>query len=189
MGTDKSAYLKGQLLTAMPGLNDPNFSKTVTCICEHSHEGAVGIIVNRQHPFLTGKEIFEELKIDCTNEAKSIPIHIGGPVHIGEIFVLHGPPFSWEGCIMITPSLAMSNTKDILESIAQRGEPRSFIIALGCAGWAQNQLEMEIKRNSWLTCPASPNLVFEITVESRWEATMKNMGIDPLLISDQAGQA
>jgi len=189
METDQPTYFKGHLLTAMPALNDPNFSKTVTCICEHSDEGAVGIIVNRQHPFLTGKEVFEELKIDCADEAKSIPIHIGGPVHIGEVFILHGSPFSWEGCIMITPSLAMSNTKDILESIAQGREPRSFIIALGCAGWAQNQLEMEIKKNSWLTCPVSSSLVFEISVESRWEATMKSMGIDPLLISNKAGQA
>lgn len=189
MDINTPAYLKGHLLTAMPALNDPNFSKTVTCICEHSDEGAVGLIINRQHPFLTGKEVFEELKIEISGDATSIPIHIGGPVHIGEIFILHGPPFIWEACVMITPWLAMSNTKDILESIAQRRGPQSFIIALGCAGWAQNQLEMEIKRNSWLTCPVTSGLIFKTSVESIWEATMKSMGVDPMLISDQAGQA
>lgn len=189
METDQPIYLKGQLLTAMPGLNDPNFSKTVTCICEHTEEGAVGIIVNRRHPFLTAKEIFEELNIEYNDDTASIPIHVGGPVHIREIFVLHGPPFAWKGCVVVTPSLAMSNTRDILESIARKREPQSFIIALGCAGWAQNQLEMEIKGNAWLTCPILPSLVFDISVESRWDETMKNMGIDPLLISDKAGQA
>jgi len=90
---------------------------------------------------------------------------------------------------MITPWLAMSNTKDILESIAQRRGPQSFIIALGCAGWAPDQLEMEIKRNSWLTCPVTSGLIFETSMESIWEATMKSIGVDPMLISDQAGQA
>lgn len=189
MDINTPAYLKGHLLTAMPALNDPNFSKTVTCICEHSDEGAVGLIINRQHPFLTGKEVFEELKIEISGDATSIPIHIGGPVHIGEIFILHGPPFIWEACVMIAPWLAMSNTKDILEAIAQKRGPQSYIIALGCAGWAQNQLETEIKRNSWLTCPVSSNLIFETSMESIWEATMKSVGVDPMLISDQAGQA
>ena len=90
---------------------------------------------------------------------------------------------------MVTPWLAMSNTRDILESIALKKGPGSFIIALGCAGWAPNQLETEIKRNSWLTCPVTSDLVFETTVESTWEVTMKSMGIDPMLISDRAGQA
>ena len=186
---EPQVYLKGHLLTAMPALNDPNFSKTVTCICEHSDDGAVGLTINRKHPFLKAKDVFEELGIESEGDTGSIPIHIGGPVHIGEIFILHGPPFSWIGCAMITPWLAMSNTRDILESIALKRGPESFIIALGCAGWAPNQLEMEIKRNSWLTCPVTSDLIFKTAVESTWEVTMKSMGIDPMLISDQAGQA
>jgi putative transcriptional regulator len=189
METDDGAYLNGQLLTAMPGLADDNFSRTVTCICKHSEEGAVGIVVNRQHPILKGEDIFKELEIDFTDSARSIPIHIGGPVNMWEVFVLHGPPFEWNGCVMINPTLAISNTKDILEAIAQNKEPRLFIIALGYAGWGNNQLEMEIKKNVWLTCPFSVDLVFKLPVESIWEETMKSMGIDPLLISDSAGRA
>ena len=118
MEDKEKVVLKGQMLMAMPGLVDPNFLKTVTCICEHSEAGALGIIINRIHPFFSAKEIFKELGIEHTKEAESIPVHIGGPVHIGEIFILHGPPFDWEGCVKITPTLALSNTKDILEAIA-----------------------------------------------------------------------
>ena len=189
MDDNNSVYLKGQLLMAMPGLADPNFSHTVTCICEHSHEGAVGIIVNRRHPFLSCEEVFNELGIDYSINAKSVPVHIGGPVHTGEIFVLHGPPFDWNGCLEITPALGLSNTQDILEAIAEGRDVASFIIALGCAGWGQAQLDVEIKANTWLTCPASNDLIFKVPVESRWEEALKGMGINPLLLSNSAGRA
>ena len=181
--------LKGQFLMAMPGLADPNFVQTVTCICEHTPSGAVGVVVNRVHPFLSGKEVFDELKMEYISEAASLPIYIGGPVHVGEIFVLHGPPFDWQGTMMITPSMAMSNTRDILSAIVLGNGPESFMIALGCAGWGLGQLEAEIKQNVWLTCPISDKIVFDIPVESRWNETMKMMGIDPILLSDTAGHA
>ncbi len=189
MENTNPVFLKAQMLIAMPALADPNFSHSVTCICEHSGAGAVGIIINRLHPFLSGKEVFDELKIDCSPDMESIPIHIGGPVHMGEVFVLHGPPFDWESCLTIAPFLGLSNTKDILQDIAQGKMGKSFIIALGCAGWGQDQLETEIKANAWITCPASKDLVFEVPVESRWKEAMKKVGIDPLLLSNTAGRA
>lgn len=181
--------LKGQFLTSMPGLLDPNFYQTVTCICEYTQGGTVGIVVNRVHPALTGKDIFEELNLKYRPEAESIPIHIGGPVHIGEIFLLHGPPFGWEGCLMITPSLAMSNTKDIMAALATGRGPRSFIIALGCAGWASGQLEGEIRENAWLIGPVYEEIIFDMPIEDRWEGTMKKMGINPTQLMDTAGHA
>ena len=181
--------LKGQFLMAMPSLADPNFSQTVTCICEHTPEGAVGIVVNRVHPPLSGKDIFEELKIKCLTGAESIPIHIGGPVHLNEIFVLHGPPFGWEGSLMITPTLAMSNTKDILESLSMGRGPESFIISLGCAGWGAGQLESELKQNAWLTSPVFEEVIFRLPIEARWEEAVRKIGIDPALLSDTAGHA
>ena len=174
---------------AMPLLLDHNFYQTVTCICEYTPAGAVGIVVNRVHPSLTGKDIFDELKMEYISTAESIPIHIGGPVHIGEIFVLHGLPFGWEGCFMITPTLAMSNTRDILEAVAMGRGPQSFIIALGCAGWGPGQLESEIKENSWLTSPVFEEIIFEIPIEIRWEEAMKKMGVDPALLLDKSGHA
>ncbi len=182
-------FLKGQVLMAMPGLADPNFSKTVTCICEHSKAGALGIIINRIHPFLSAKEIFKELGIEHTKEAESIRVYIGGPVHIGEIFILHGPPFDWEGCVKITPALALSNTRDILEAIARGEGVKSFMIALGCAGWGEFQLESELKANTWITSPLSEELVFEVPVELRWERAMKIIGIDPMQLSGTVGSA
>ncbi|MBW1840971.1 MAG: YqgE/AlgH family protein [Deltaproteobacteria bacterium] len=181
--------LQGQFLTSMPSLMDPNFYQTVTCICEYAQAGTVGIVVNRVHPSLSGKDIFEELGIAYEPGAESIPIHLGGPVHIGEIFVLHGPPFDWEGCLRITSSLAMGNTKDLLSAIAMGKGPKSYIITLGCAGWASGQLEAEIRENAWLICPVYEDIVFHVPVEARWEETMNKMGIDPAKLFDTAGHA
>lgn len=182
-------FLKGQFLMAMPGLLDPNFHQTVTCMCEHNAEGAMGVVINRIHQALTAKDIFEELSIHCSPRAERIPIHLGGPVHIAEIFILHGPPFDWEASLMITPGVALSNTKDIIESIAKGNGPESFIISIGCAGWGPGQLEAEIKQNAWLTAPVFEENIFKMPVENRWEEAVKKVGIDPRLLSDRAGHA
>ncbi len=182
-------FLKGQFLMAMPGLTDPNFFRTVTCICEHSPEGALGIVVNQEYPSLSAKDIFDELKIAYKQGPAAVPVYLGGPVHLGEIFILHGPPFEWEGCFRITHTLAMSNTKDILQAIALEKGPKSWIIALGCAGWGPYQLESEIRQNSWLTGPVFEDIIFDISAEARWEAAVRKMGIDPSFLSDTAGNA
>ncbi len=187
--TEYQGSLKGQFLMAMPGLADPNFHQTVTCMCEHNSQGAMGLIVNRVHTALTATDIFEELKIEYLPNVEKIPIHVGGPVHIAEIFVLHGPPFDWEASLRITPHLAMSNTRDIIESIALGKGPDSFIITLGCAGWGPGQLEAEIKQNAWLTVPVFEENIFNMPVENRWKEAMRKMGIDPALLSDAAGHA
>lgn len=184
-----SISLKGQFLLAMPDLADLNFSRTVTCISEHNSEGALGIVINRVSSSVTGKDIFYELGIEHAPQTKSIPVFIGGPVHTGEIFILHGPPFAWDGFLMITPFLAMSNTIDILKAIAEGRGPQSYMIALGCAGWGPDQLESEIRQNAWLTCSISDEIIFKTSVESRWEQTAKKMGIDPVLLSLKAGHA
>ena len=189
MTMDSPASLKGQFLLSMPNLTDPNFHQTVTCICEHNENGAMGIIINRVHHSLTAKDIFEELTIEYEAGLKQIPIHLGGPVHLGEIFVLHGPPFTWEASIMITSNLAMSNTRDILESIAMGKDPQSYIITLGCAGWGPGQLESELKQNAWLTYPIFEENIFNMPVDVRWEEAVKKMGIDPSLISEIPGHA
>lgn len=174
---------------AMPGLVDPNFYQTVTCLCEHNSQGAMGLVVNRVNDHFTAKDIFEELKIEHLPQVEKIPIHIGGPVHMAEIFVLHGPPLEWEASLRVTQHLAMSNTRDIVESIAMGKGPDSFIIALGCAGWGPGQLEAEIKQNAWLTVPVFERNIFEMPVENRWEEAVRQMGIDPALLSDTAGHA
>ena len=181
--------LKGQFLMAMPGLADPNFYQSVTLLSEHNPKGAMGIIINRIHPEINGKMIFDELQIPTGTDAESIPIHVGGPVHMNEIFILHGEPFQWEGSLKVTDDLALSNSKDIIEAIAVDQGPRYFIIALGCAGWGPDQLESEIRGNAWITSPYNEAIAFRTEVENRWEAAMKIIGIDPALLSDMPGHA
>lgn len=174
---------------AMPGMMDFNFSQSLTLICEHNASGAMGVILDRVHIGLYASDIFEELNIPHEPLMSKIPIHHGGPVHVDEIFVVHGPPFFWEGCLMVTPSIALSNTMDLLTAIAGEAGPRAFQISLGCAGWGEGQLEAELRHNAWLTCPATPQLVFEIPAEKRWETAMNKMGVDPNLLSNKPGHA
>ena len=152
-------------------------------------EGAIGIVLNRIYAAVSGKDIFKELKLETALGMGSIPIHIGGPVNVNEIFVLHGPPFGWEGCFQVSPSMAMSNTIDILSALSKGEGPKSFIISLGCAGWGPGQLESEIKQNVWLTSSALEEIIFDTPVDLRWQTAVEKMGIDPTLLSDSAGHA
>ncbi len=181
--------LKGQFLMAMPSLADPNFFQSVTCLAEHSPKGAMGIIINRVHPEINAGMVFDELKIPPPANAQKQPIYIGGPVHVSELFVLHGTPFGYTGCMMISDSLALSNSRDILEAIGEGRGPGDYIISLGCAGWGPGQLESEIRSNAWITGPFAEDIVFRVEVESRWEAAMQEIGIDPALLSGTAGHA
>lgn len=188
----KQAYpasLKGQFIMSMPGMADPNFFRTVTCICEHTAEGAVGLVINRPHESLLAKEMFDELNLVCTLESAQMPIYLGGPVHPNEVFILHGPPFGWDACLPVTPSLAMSNSMDIVQAIAKGSGPDSVAICIGCAGWGPYQLEGELQQNAWLNRPVDEALIFNMAVEMRWEAAIRGIGIDPALLSDVAGHA
>jgi putative transcriptional regulator len=187
--TQQSGSLKGHFLIAMPNLRDPNFYQTVTLICEHSDEGAVGIVINRVHAEISAEEIFKELKIVYDPGVVQIPVHIGGPVHIGEIFIVHGPPLNWETSLVVTSGIALSNTRDIIEAIAQFEGPRSVVLSLGCAGWGPGQLEAELRENAWLTAPAADDILFECPVDRRWQEAVKRMGIDPSLLAHTAGNA
>ena len=181
--------LKGQLILAMPGLVDPNFHKSVTCISEHTAEGAIGIVVNQIHTFLKSSAIFEELDLDYSDRTADLPIHIGGPVNINEIFVLHGLPLDWGKTFVINPELALSNSIEIIRAIAQGQGPESFIISLGYAGWGAGQLENELKQNAWLTSPYCKDIVFGLSGGACWEEAIKNIGIDPIQLSDTPGHA
>ncbi len=189
MPYEDSELLKGYFLIAIPGLPDPNFAETVTCMCEHNESGALGFIINKIHPLLTGRELFDDLEIKSNEQVDTIPVHLGGPVHPGSVFVLHGPPFNWYGCMNISSWLALSNTRDILEAIATGKGPKDFMIMLGCAGWGALQLDNEIMDNAWLTCPISKDIIFKTKVDMRWEQAMMHMGINPDNFSNTPGHA
>ena len=189
MESDYPESLKGQFLMAMPALRDPNFHQTVVCISEHTRDGAVGIVINRVHAALTAAAIYDELKMDHQPEMGQVPIHLGGPVHASELFLLHGPPFDENVSLRVTPSLAMSTTRDVLQRIAWGKSAAAYLIALGCAGWGPGQLEEEIRQNAWLTSDIDEQILFETPVDKRWEAALGKLGIDPALLMDAAGHA
>jgi putative transcriptional regulator len=181
--------LKGHFLIAMPGMEDPNFFQSVVCLCDHTPEGAMGVVINRVHASISGKNIFSELKMPVKTPSEAIPLYIGGPVRMGDIYLLHGPPFDWESTIMAAIALALSNSVDVLQAIALGRGPESFMVALGCAGWGPGQLENEIRGNVWLTSPVSKRIIFETPPENRWAEAVKGLGVDPAMLSDKAGHA
>lgn len=168
--------MKGQFILAMPGLPDPNFAETVTCICEHNETGALGFIVNKIHPLLTGRELFEDLDIECHRSVDQLNVYLGGPVQPSGVFVLHGPPFNWRECLRITEGIGLSNSRDILDAIASNEGPESFLVLLGCAGWGPMQLDSELTENAWLTCSISEEIVFLEDVDLKWEKAMMLVG-------------
>ncbi|MBU1169444.1 MAG: YqgE/AlgH family protein [Proteobacteria bacterium] len=181
--------LKGHFLIAMPDLGDPNFSKTVTLICEHNDDGALGLIINRPHPLIITEQIFREFKMGVGEGGGKEPIYMGGPVQMDEVYILHGPPFDWRGTLQITRTLALSNTIDLLEAMALNMGPKRTRMMLGCAGWGPGQLEKEIRQNAWLTQSVSDGIIFNTRAEDCWDEAVRSLGVDPLLLTSRAGHA
>jgi len=172
MTDEPSQNMKANFLLAIPGLPDPNFAQTVTCMCEHNESGALGFIINKIHPLLTGRELFEDLSIECDKSVDSMEIYLGGPVQPSGVFVLHGPPFDWNETLKVTDWLGLSNSRDILEAIALTKGPKSSMIMLGCAGWGPLQLDNELSDSAWLTCPISEEILFSTNTELKYEKAM-----------------
>ncbi len=185
----KTSSLKGCFIMAMPALMDPNFRQSVTCITEHTDDGAVGIVINQIQEGLHGRMIFNELGIEFDEQTASIPIHVGGPVHTNELFVLHGPPLDWQQSLQVSDSLGLSNSAAVLEAIASNRGPKDYLICLGCAGWAPGQLEWELSQNAWLVSACDEEIIFKCPREERWERAIRCLGIDPQALSDVAGHA
>jgi putative transcriptional regulator len=177
----------GQLLIAMPEMLDSNFSQTVSVICEHSKHGAIGVIINRKHPKLNAKDIFDDIKINCIPKAHDIPVYVGGPAKTRQIFILHGSPFYWKGTVKITSQLAITTSLDVINGIAIGEGPKDYLIALGYAGWEQGQLESEMMSNAWFLAPADEKIIFDTPVDQRWQNAGQLIGINPNLICNVQG--
>ncbi len=181
--------LTNHFLIAMPGLADPNFSRTVTLICEHSSEGAMGIVINRTTD-LHLRDILKQMDIEAKGATTAdIPIHLGGPVQNNRGFVLHEPLGEWESTLPVTDTLGVSTSRDILMAIAEDQGPKKCLVALGYAGWGAGQLEREISENSWLSGPADHDILFNTQPEHRWNAAAELMGVDLRTLSSEAGHA
>ncbi len=183
------ANLTHHLLVAMPAMADPHFSRTVTYIAEHNEQGALGVIINRPIKLKLGK-LFERVDLALDNlELAAQPVFFGGPVQTDRGFVLHSPVGDWHSTLRVNDDIALTSSRDILQSLASGGEPSRMIVALGYAGWAAGQLEQELIDNAWLTVPADMSIVFDTPPESRFVAAMQKLGIDPTHLSETAGHA
>ncbi|WP_347266957.1 YqgE/AlgH family protein [Paracoccus sp. (in: a-proteobacteria)] len=188
---DQASNLTGKLLIAMPGMRDPRFEHSVILICAHSEDGAMGLVVNRPLPEIGFCELLAQLGIDAGREALDIPVRFGGPVEPGRGFVLHhvAQGEADENRLRIAEDLAMSTTRDILEDFARGRGPLPALLALGYAGWGPGQLDSEIRDNGWLTSERGDEIIFGADNAGKWRAALKSLGIDPLLLSPDAGHA
>jgi putative transcriptional regulator len=184
----EDGYLGGHMLIAMPTLLDPRFQRTVVYLCAHSADGAMGIIVNRIFGSVTFRELLGQLGIPSP-QAVDRQVHFGGPVESGRGFVLHSTDHMHQDSVKVDDAIALTGTLDILRAIAQGGGPHASLFALGYAGWDAGQLDGEIQDNGWLSMPADHDLLFDEDLETKWERALGLMGIDPLMLSTQAGHA
>lgn len=184
-----SICLTNHFLIAMPQLDDPNFLHSVTYICQHDAEGAMGIMVNRPLEMQL-QEIFDHLDIANSDLALGRqPVYSGGPVQTDHGFVLHTPSKNWQGTLFISDEIALTASSDILGDIASHTGPDHTLVALGYAGWGPGQLEEEMAQNAWLSVPADASIIFDLPYEQRWHAAAALLGIDLKLISEYAGHA
>ncbi len=183
--------LDGQLLIAMPGMNDPRFKKAVIYICSHSNEGAMGIVINRPHKGLKFSELLSQLNIaPDVNAPRKIEVLSGGPVEQARGFVLHTKDYFTEGATLkVDPGLSLTATTDVLRALAKGEGPAQALFALGYAGWGAGQLEQELIANAWITCDSDTDLIFDKDHNSKYNAALNKLGIDPGLLSSEAGHA
>lgn len=187
--TQHSGYLAGQFLIAMPTMTDPRFERSVIYLCAHNVEGAMGLVVNRLVESLTFDELLEQLNIGRPIGQKEIRVHFGGPVESGRGFVLHSTDYTKDGTVLMDNGIGLTATIDILKDIAEGGGPRDSLLALGYSGWGPGQLDGEIQDNAWLNVPADPMLLFDSSLESKWDRAVGLLGFDPSLLSSDAGHA
>lgn len=186
---DMPSRLDNQLLIAMPGMDDPNFSATVTLICEHNDDGALGIIINRPLSLTLGG-LLEQLSLKPQDRAAGdAPVLSGGPVAQDRGFVLHDAGFDFESSLAVSDEIQLTLSRDVLDAIAKGRGPERAVVALGYAGWDAGQLEAEIVANSWLNVPASPEIVFDVPFAERWLHATRVLGIDISRLSSDAGHA
>jgi len=187
--SDQTGYLSGQLLIAMPGMPDPRFAKTVIYVCAHNDEGAMGLVVNRPLDTLAFPDLLEQLGIESSKVHDQIRVLAGGPVEAGRGFVLHSCDYFQEATMRVNADVGLTATIDILRAIAVGNGPQKSLLALGYAGWGAGQLDVEIKENGWLNVESDNKLLFEDDLDVRWQHAMEKIGIDPRMLSDEAGHA
>ena len=181
--------LTHHFLIAMPAMADPHFSRTLTYICEHTAQGALGVVVNRPID-MNLATLFDRVDLVLKDHRLGdLPVYYGGPVQADRGFVLHQPVGSWSSTLPVRDRIGLTTSRDILEALAARTGPERLLVTLGYAGWAAGQLEHELRQNAWLTVEASDEIIFELPPEERLAAAMALLGVDFASLSDEAGHA
>ena len=184
-----SVNLTHHFLIAMPNMADPYFSRSLTYICEHNDQGALGLVVNRPID-MTLRALFERLSMKLEGpEVAAAPIYFGGPVQTDRGFVLHAPAGDWQSTLKVRDAIGLTTSKDILEAVGRGGGPAKLLVTLGYAGWSAGQLEHELSQNAWLTVEAKDAIIFDLPAEERLPAAMDLLGIDFARLADEAGHA
>jgi putative transcriptional regulator len=181
--------LAGQLLVAMPQMQDERFARSVILMCYHNEEGAMGLVVNKPIDQLTLPKLLQQLDIAAEGLKGAPRVHFGGPVEEGRGFVLHSADYVEDGTMIIADSLALTATLDILRAIGRGAGPRRCLLALGYAGWGPQQLDAEMQANGWLNLAADEEIVFDASGGDKWTRSLAKLGIDPLALSGDAGHA
>ena len=190
-------YLDGQMLIAMPSMRDERFARAVIYVCAHSTEGAMGIVVNQAAANIKFADLLVQLdviaasdRIELPSGAGEVKVLKGGPVETGRGFVLHTSDFFIEeSTLPIDEGVCLTATLDILKAIARGSGPVNAVLALGYAGWAAGQLENEIQENGWLHCAADSELIFGRDVERKYDRALRKIGVEPGMLSSEAGHA
>ena len=184
-----SFNLTNNFLIAMPTLEDPYFSKALIYVCEHTRNGALGIIVNRPLE-LNLASLLEKVNITFERQdLADLPVYFGGPVQMDRGFVLHRAGGTWQSTLAISPEIALTSSRDVLDAVAKEGAPSEIIVSLGYAGWDAGQIEEEMAQNSWLTVPTRADILFDLPPEGRLPAALQTLGISFAQLSDVAGHA
>jgi len=187
----KSNYLKGNIICALPQLNDIFFSKSLIYITHHNKEGAVGIVLNYKVMNIKGADLFRKLKIKNVKENlnRNFAFHIGGPLNQNNGFILHSKDYESEITQKVSKNVMLTCSTDIISDIAKNQGPEKFFISLGYSGWGAGQLEEEIKQNSWINLSEHLDLLFDIESEKKWSKALKITGIDLTKFSSSFGRA
>lgn len=180
--------LAGQLLIAMPQMQDHRFVRSVIFLCAHNEEGAMGLVVNKIIDTVTLPELLDKLGIPAAGLTGGARVHAGGPVEEGRGFVLHSDDYVEENTLVVG-KMALTATLDILRAIGRGKGPRRSMLALGYAGWGPGQLDTEMQHNGWLHVPADEAIVFDEDIGDKWQRALAKLGIDPLALSGDAGHA
>jgi putative transcriptional regulator len=180
--------LAGQLLIAMPQMQDRRFMRSVIFLCAHNEEGAMGLVINKIIDTVTLPELLEKLGIPSLGLNSRRPVHAGGPVEEGRGFVLHSDDYR-EDNTLVVGSMGLTATLDVLRAIGRGQGPRRSMLALGYAGWGPGQLDTEMSDNGWLHVPADEEIVFDEDIADKWQRALGKLGIDPLSLSGEAGHA